>query len=504
MFLVFFILNSRGLPSADPVINWGSALKPETMDPALAWDDTSVFFAANIFETLVRLNPETLEIEPSLAVSWEAKKQGKMWVFKLRENVKFHDHTDFNAQAVVFSFQRHLDKNFQHRYSDFFPFEEIFSKIKSVTAAGSHTVVFHLHDRFFPFLSILSSSGAAIISPTAVQKYKSEFSKNPVGTGPYMLKSWGNADWIVLKAYPEYWRGKARIEEVVFKMIPNYDLLHKLFRQGEIDIFDTVSISRTIGLRNVQWVTIRRVPLLSVFFIAFNFENEYLRNGDIRSAIKYAWDERTLKYVFQDFVVPINSIIPRGIPGYREILPRKEFSLSKSKMLLAKDKARTKIRFAFLLREATSLERRLLQLFSRNLKQAGIELDVQSLSQEEYVRRIQEGDFDLTISGWIADYPDAHNILYALFNDQFPKSGFANLSGYKDKKLRKSLNRIATEGDVLTRNNRIETIVRMIDEQTLCIPVWQETYVLIFNNRRIQKVGVSPHGNVALFDIEIK
>jgi len=501
--VLFFILffYSMGVSSAKKVVYWGSAFNPETMDPAQAWDDVSVFFASNIFETLVRLNPETFDFEPSLALSWEAKNQGKMWIFKLRKNVKFHDGTDFNARAVVFSFQRQLDKDFKFRYYDFLPFEEIFKNIKSVVMVDPYTVVFHLHDSFYPFLSILSSSGASIISPAAAKKYQAKFFQNPVGTGPFMLKSWEGSERIILEVNPEYWKGKAGFDEFVYKVIPKYDQLHKLFRQGDIDILDSISISRTVGLKNVQWATIHKAPALSVNFIVFNYKNRYLQNENIRRAIKYVWDDRILKYVFQDFVVSLNSVIPKGIPGYRDILGKKEFSISKSRDILDKEKINKKIKLIFVVQNTSTLERQTVQLFSRNLNRVGIELDIQSLSSEEYKKKIEKGHFDLAISGWIADYPDSHNILSALFNAQLQESGWANLSGYKDKGLRKSLNQIAIESNVWTRKSMIEGIIRIIDEKTLCIPIYQKTYVLIYNNKRIEKVGMSPHGNIALFDI---
>jgi peptide/nickel transport system substrate-binding protein len=500
--LVFaLLLCFEGLSSARKVICWGSASNPETMDPAQAWDDVSVFFATNIFETLVRLNPETFDIEPSLALSWETKKQGKMWVFKLRKNVKFHDGSDFNARAVVFSFRRQLDRKFEFRYFDFLPFEEIFRNINSVVAVDSHTVVFHLHDPFYPFLSSLSSSGASIISPTAVRKHKAKFFQNPVGTGPFKLKSWDKSERIVLVANPEYWKGKAGFDEFIYRVIPKYDQLHKLFRQGDIDILDSVSISRTVGLKNVKWATIHKTPALSVNFIVFNFKNKYLQNENIRRAIKYVWDDRVLKYIFQDFVVPLNSVIPQGLPGYRNILARKECSISKSRDLLDKEQIHEKIELVFVLHNDSSLEKQVVQLFSKNLNRVGINLNIQSVSGEEYKKKIEMGLYDLAISGWIADYPDSHNILSALFNMQYQAGGFANLSGYQDEELRRFINKIAIESNVWTRQNMIERIIRKIDDKTLCIPIYQKTYVHIYNNRSIEKVRISPHGYIDLFNI---
>jgi len=501
MWVLIFLISPVVLSSANNVIFWGSTSSPETLDPAQAWDDTSVLFTFNIYETLIKLNPETFEIEPLLAVSWKAKNQGKMWIFKLRQGVKFHDGTDFNASSVVFSFQRQLDKNFKYRYYDFPIFEEIFRNIKSVIAVDSHTVAFALKEPFYPFLATLSSSGASIISPTAAKKYRAKFLQNPVGTGPFILKSWEMGERVVLVSNPLYWRGKPALDKFVHKHVSKYDQLHKLFRQGDIDIIDSISISRTVGLKNVQWVTIERVPTLSVNFIAFNFNNKYLQRENIRRAIRYLWEDRVLKYVFQDFVVPLNSVLPKGIPGYREILPEKKFSLSKSKDLLNKEQIDEKIKLIFLLPSNSGLQRQMIQWFSKNLKRVGIELSIQSFPNQEYLKKVEKGEFDLTISGWIVDYPDSHDLISALFNAQLQKSGFVNLSGYEDEVLRKQIDKIAIESNMVERRKMIERIIQKIDNKALCIPIYQNTSVLIYNNKRIKKVSVSPYGNISLFDI---
>lgn len=131
-------------------VRGGSWREPVSLDPARAWDDTSSFYIANIFDTLVRLDPRTLKIEPSLASRWETSKDGRDWTFHLRRNVRFHDGTPCSADAVVFSFQRQMDPDNPRREEEFPLFYEIFTFLKEVRKLDTYRVRFRLQNPFSP------------------------------------------------------------------------------------------------------------------------------------------------------------------------------------------------------------------------------------------------------------------------------------------------------------------------------------------------------------------
>ncbi len=135
----------------------------------------------NIFDTLVRLNPQTMKIEPSLADSWETSQDGRTWTFQLRRGVRFHDGTPLDADAVVFTFFRQMDPANPNRLQDFPLFAEIFTYLKDGQKDRSPAQVqFILSEPFFPFLATLTVDCAAIVSPTAVKKSGGRF-RAPAG-----------------------------------------------------------------------------------------------------------------------------------------------------------------------------------------------------------------------------------------------------------------------------------------------------------------------------------
>lgn len=490
--------------SPEKTVTWGSVGEPETLDPGQAWDSASVFFTTNLFDTLVRLDSETSEIVPALAVSWRVGKNGTQWVFQLRKGIRFHDGTGFNADSVVFSFQRQMEKDFPYRYYDFPLFDEIFKNLVSVEAIDTHTVVFRLDEPFYPFLATLTSSPSAIVSPAAVKKYGKTFPQNPVGTGPFRFKSWEKNKRIVMEANADYWMGRPGFDHFYRLTIDKHDQLHRLFREQEIDIIDSYSISRTAGLRNLRWATIKSIPILSLTFISFNLENRFLMRKNVRKAICSAWDPRFLKYVFQDFVDPLNSIIPKGMPGVKVKRTGSKFDMKGAQDFLQKENIKKPIRLKFLLLSDSSLERQLVSLFSKKLKQIGIELQIVSVSRGDYKQRVGEGDYDLTMYGWIADYPDPQSIISPLFNEQLLKMGFPNLAQYKDTEMEAQIEILSSEMDRAKRIQRVSDIIRRIDDLALCIPLYQNTSVIIYNNRKIENIRVTPIDTIHLFDIKKK
>jgi peptide/nickel transport system substrate-binding protein len=439
-----------------------------------------------------------------LAISWEVKNKGKVWTFTLREGVKFHDGTAFNAEAVVFSFQRQMEKKFKYRYYNFPLFENMFGNIKNVKAIDQNTVEFSLFESFSPFLATLTTNSASIVSPTAVKKYKEKFNENPVGSGPFKFKSWERGKRIALTHNPEYWRGKSDYKEFVFIINSNLEALHNSFGKQKIDVLNSFSISRSVSLRKMKWATFSIRPIISVSYIVFNFNNPYLNREKIRRAIRHLWDPRFIKYVYQDFVVPLDLILPAGFIKHERISGLEYFSPAKAKKLLNEAGISEEIKLDFLLLNQMGLDRRMISLFSKNLDKTGIKLRIKSFSDVEYKKRIRNGNFDLTLSSWIADYPDPHNILASLFYTQLPVEGFANLSPYKNSDIPDLINQASCEDDIKKRNTIYKAVVRMIDEKVLCIPIYQNTSVIVFNNKKISRIVVTAIGNVSLFDIKKK
>jgi peptide/nickel transport system substrate-binding protein len=168
------------------------------LDPARASDIESLEVAEQVFGRLVRFAPGRLEPEPDLATSWSVSPDGTVWTFDLRPNVRFHDGTPFDADAVVFSFERQIVADHTSREPDFV-WARSYHNITKVSALSPLRVQFQIDRPYAPFLANLAIGPAAIVSPTAVRRWGTKFGRHPSGTGPYRLLEWIPGDRITLE-----------------------------------------------------------------------------------------------------------------------------------------------------------------------------------------------------------------------------------------------------------------------------------------------------------------
>lgn len=480
------------------VVTAGVPVDPTTLDAAQSTDGSGAIYTYNIFDTLVSINPQTSAIEPCLALSWEIKDNGKMWLFKLRQNVKFQDGTNFNADAVVFSFQRQMDKNFPYRYYDFILFREIFPTLKEVKKIDDFTVAFYLTQPFYPFLRSLTSSCGIIVSPAAAKKYGKDFFAHPVGTGPFLLKSWQKGKRLILAKNPFYWREKPFIDEFNALIEPNMFTLYRMFNQQEIDINFKLSISRAQGLTLLHWVKVHHSMQAAPNFFAFNFKNKFLKRKNIRKALMYMWDSRYLTYVFQKYTFPASSFIPQGMLGFEKETQPSYFSVEKAQECLRKENSKEKITMTLLLIGNNELETNIITLYVNNLKKIGIFLKVQNVNPDEYNNRIASGNFDITYTGWIADYADTHSLIFPMFSKKLQETGMPTLATYTEKDLMPLVQEACTIADDNARSEIYKKINRYIRDEVLCIVTSHAAIDFFYNQSRISDVQVDILGNLNL------
>jgi peptide/nickel transport system substrate-binding protein len=501
---LFLLIPALAVPlAAARVVRSGSVAEPAGIDPAQVWDDTSSFYVCNIFDTLVQFNPQTMKIEPALAVGWETSKDGRIWTFNLRRNVRFHDSTPFNADAVVLTFFRQMDPANPNRRHDFPLFAEIFTYLQTVRKIDSHQVQFILSEPFFPFLAALTVECAAIVSPTAVKKFGSKFASHPVGTGPFKLSAWQKGKRLVLAANREYWRGQPEIDEYIDTIEPRNEILNNYFKEGMLDIIYAYSISKMVSYKKQDWVKVIATPYFSVTFTVLNAARPPLNRMTVRKALCHAWDPRALKLVFQDYVLPIHTLLPKGLMADEPEERPTIFSISKAQALLKKEGHGREIQLEMLLQKDDELNFYLFSMYAKNLKQAGVKLKLTRMDTKAYASRIALGDFDLANSSWIADYPDPDSMLYPLLSEQLLQQGFANIAGAKRMDLQNVLRMARRESDAQKRQSLYRNLNRSIINDSLVLPLYQDKKVIIYN-QKISRLQPNPLGKFFLYDLQMK
>ena len=231
---------SRGTRADTPqdVLVVGHVAELQTLDPAQAVTISDFRILCNIYDSLLHYKEGSLDVEPGLAESWTVSPDGKTYAFKLRQGVKFHDGSEFNAESVKFNFDRVLDANHPFHNTGPFPFVFTLGPIDHLTVDGPYDVSMHLKEPYAPALAMLAGAigGLAGISPLAVKTYGKDFSRHGGGTGPFKFVEWVSGQRIVLERNASYWRGAPKLAGLVFRPIVDENARVSEMMSGGTDI----------------------------------------------------------------------------------------------------------------------------------------------------------------------------------------------------------------------------------------------------------------------------
>lgn len=459
----------------------GRASDSISLDPGNTTDMDSVKVTVNIFETLVKHEKDGKEIVPSLATSWKSSDDGLTWVFRLRQGVRFHDGTNFDAYAVEFNFQRWMNKEHPNHNGQFSYWNYVFGGfpgfVESVTAISDYSVEIKLTKPYAPFLNTLAMPVFGIGSPTAIKDFGDEIFRHPVGTGPFQLKSWEHGKSIVLARNENYWDMPAKLNEVEFKVIPsNVDRLEAL-KKGEIHIADNLGPDDASLIESEEGLQLLLRPYFNVGYIAINNEKSPFNNRDVRIAISHAINkDEMIKEVFANLARPAKTLIPPILWGYNENIRDSEYNPEKAKQLLTKagypNGFKTTLWVMNSSRDYFPKPMQTAEYIKNSLKEINIEATIISYNVDEYFNRIKNGEHEMALIGWTGDNIDPDNFVYTLLSSDNAKPGNAgNYSFYRNKDVDTLLNQARQTTAIVFRKNLYGQLLEIVDRDMPSVPL---------------------------------
>jgi len=336
---------------------------PKSFNPVIAKETSTTNITQFIFEGLTAIDGVTLEVKPSLAKRWEVDSSGKVWRFFLRDDVKWNDGQDFTADDVVFTYNNLIyNPDIPTSSRDVLSIDGMPFKVRKI---DRYTVEFILPEKFAPFLQLMSQEilPAHRIAPFLEKGLLTswwgvdEKPENIVGTGPFMIKEYRPAEWVILEKNPYYWkkdntgRQLPYLHRIVFLIVPDVNMALLKFKTGEIDIVSVRGQDYPLlePLQKKQNFTIYKLgPSLGSEFITLNqnlksplpdYKKAWFRNRNFRKAIAYAMDkESIIKNVYGGFAMPQYG--PLNISCgffYNPSVSQYPYNLKKAEELLKKE-----------------------------------------------------------------------------------------------------------------------------------------------------------------------
>jgi peptide/nickel transport system substrate-binding protein len=457
-----------------------------SLDPSRVTDGESMKVAANIFETLINFGEQDTTLQPGLAKEWEASEDGLTYTLQLEEGVKFHDGTDFNAEAVVKNFERWANGD-----ADTFPYyQSMFGGFKgdeghvieSVTAEGDHSVVFTLKRPQAPFLKNLAMTMFGIGSPEAFEADSEGFGENPVGTGPFKFVEWKRNDSITIEKNEDYWKeGLPKLDRVVFRSIPDNGARLNALITGDIDLADGINPSDQGTIDGDDNLQLFERPSLNIGYLGMTVTREPFGDKLVRQAFNHAIDKQAIiDAFFEGAAEPAKNPLPPSIPAYDDSIEGYEYDPEKAKELLAEagypDGFEMELWAMPVPRPYMPDGAKVAEVIQKNLADIGVTAEIVSYEWATYLEKASKGEADAFLLGWTGDNGDADNFIYALLDQD--NIGSNNYTYYENGELHDILIEAQTEVDEDKRNELYAKAQEIIHEDAPWVPLAHSTPLL--------------------------
>lgn len=431
--------------SAGSTFTFGAAGAPEMFDPLYATDGETFRVTRQIFQGLVGIKPGSAEVVPELATEWSSNDDGTEWTFQLRDDVKFQDGTDFNAEAVCANFERMFDQNEAGRtaaeywgyvmggFSDA-PEDSLY---QGCEATGDYEATVTIDHSTSGFPTMLSLSSLAMQSPTAMEEGDAngiavagegftfpDYAQNPVGTGPFTFGEYDQANGtITLEKNDDYWGEPAKVDELVFKVIPDESTRRQELEAGSIDGYDLPNPADWPGLESDGNSVEVRDPF-NILYLGLNPEaNPQLKDLKVRQALYYALNrDQLVKTQLPEGAEVATQFMPSTVSGYNTSLQPYAYDPDKAKALLKEAGAEgMTLKFAYpteVSRPYMPDPQQLYEALRTNLEDVGIKVDVQTASWNGgYLDNVTAGKYDAYLLGWTGDYDSPYNFVGTFFGN---------------------------------------------------------------------------------------
>ena len=393
------------------------AADPRSLDPAFADDGESTKINTNMYEGLVRYADKSTEIQPSLAESWEVSEDGLTYTFHLRQGVKFHDGTDFNAEAVKYNFDRQLPGNATEDmpYAGF-----VFAAVTEVIAEDDYTVVIKLSEAQTPFLANLAMiQGSPIVSPAALEANNGNVTNSPCGTGPYKFVSWDTNQAVVLERFEDYWGEPAKIKNLIFRIIPDNSARVIALNNGEVDVIDGID-AMVVDQISQAGNTVQTDEAMMTNYMAFNTTEGACTDVEVRRAICQSLNiTEMVQTLYQGYDQPATTFLPTSLPGYDSTIAPPAYDPEAAQAVLS-EKGVTSlhiITYSVARPYNTVGGQKLAEAVQGYLSKVGVECTIDAYDWTTFKEKAQTDTYDLLFAGWGGDNGDPDNFLNLLATD---------------------------------------------------------------------------------------